>query len=702
MSSFPVDSEYSTTSFETSGSGTTATHSTSSTRSPKVSGSNSASRSKLSRTRTRNNSFGSSSGGGTRRRLSDAAITHRIETFLAAMQIKDNGENWAKREKALIDFQQLLSKVTTSSQGPNSSPSSVSDEIPHEWLTKDLCRQIVPPLTAQLKDLRSAIVRESCKLLTLFTKNLADDAAPIVSPILPHLLELCANGNKIISNYVDACLYEVVRNVRLPKTLARMVHHMEQNKSKDTRECCIKCVAIAFETYDSRVFQDAHDDGEPTDAANDLKDFIIHSLKDASSIARRYARQAFVEFSRHFPTVAKGLLSNMEKRTADPLKREIQKAEEERRMLERRASPSPGAPSSPPKKLNVKAPAPGANKVLSNSKAEVNSSEKKKKGSTRQSTPSRIPRTKTSKTLSSSKKKSESARTPTSSAQHTLPGIGARVFVKLKGQTSEALGTVRFCGDTDFRAGSWVGVELDDDLGKGDGIVQGKVYFSCEPGKGVFVRPTSIEVISLEEKSTEEKPASTKNNIRVGEKDLSISAQETNQADVQQVDPKKSIIHSITSVTKASTDGTVTDKPQNPTTSNVTYGFPTSQRVDFNPQPLIEASFRDLNMSAKTFENAMETGESILIRHRLHIDRVLSNLREEMATLAEFEALLGQHKENQEGKDAPTAEFELKCRNALTDYVYKIASGASRRHRFISEMPSTLFPSSTSAKKEEK
>ena len=47
-----------------------------------------------------------------------------------------------------------------------------------------------------------------------------------------HLIELSANGNKIISNYADECLFHVVEKVKLPKTLARVATIIQNNKSK--------------------------------------------------------------------------------------------------------------------------------------------------------------------------------------------------------------------------------------------------------------------------------------------------------------------------------------------------------------------------------------------------------------------------------------------------------------------------------------
>ncbi|EAW14193.1 putative dynactin [Aspergillus clavatus NRRL 1] len=70
--------------------------------------------------------------------------------------------------------------------------------------------------------------------------------------------------------------------------------------------------------------------------------------------------------------------------------------------------------------------------------------------------------------------------------------------------------TVRFVGTTHFAAGDWIGVELDDCTGKNDGAVQGERYFECEPGFGMFIRPSAVAAI-IEQPVRETKPPSKGN-----------------------------------------------------------------------------------------------------------------------------------------------------------------------------------------------
>lgn len=61
-------------------------------------------------------------------------------------------------------------------------------------------------------------------------------------------------------------------------------------------------------------------------------------------------------------------------------------------------------------------------------------------------------------------------------------------------------GIVKFHGTTAFAAGVWVGVELEEPVGKNDGSVKDQRYFTTQPNHGIFVRPSAVALIKEEPK----------------------------------------------------------------------------------------------------------------------------------------------------------------------------------------------------------
>ncbi|GAA6077816.1 CAP-Gly domain-containing linker protein 4 isoform X1, partial [Tachysurus ichikawai] len=58
------------------------------------------------------------------------------------------------------------------------------------------------------------------------------------------------------------------------------------------------------------------------------------------------------------------------------------------------------------------------------------------------------------------------------------------------------VGTLRFCGSTEFAGGLWAGVELQQPEGKNDGSVAGVHYFTCRMKHGIFAPLSKISKFS--------------------------------------------------------------------------------------------------------------------------------------------------------------------------------------------------------------
>ncbi|XP_037261170.1 CAP-Gly domain-containing linker protein 4 isoform X3 [Falco biarmicus] len=63
------------------------------------------------------------------------------------------------------------------------------------------------------------------------------------------------------------------------------------------------------------------------------------------------------------------------------------------------------------------------------------------------------------------------------------------------------VGTLRFCGTTEFASGQWAGIELDEPEGKNNGSVGRVQYFKCAPKRGIFAPLSKISKASDHRKS---------------------------------------------------------------------------------------------------------------------------------------------------------------------------------------------------------
>jgi tubulin-folding cofactor B len=65
-------------------------------------------------------------------------------------------------------------------------------------------------------------------------------------------------------------------------------------------------------------------------------------------------------------------------------------------------------------------------------------------------------------------------------------------------------GVIQYAGETDFAKGTWIGVQYDEPVGKNDGSVAGKRYFSCQDKFGGFVKPDKVKIGDFPEKGLDE------------------------------------------------------------------------------------------------------------------------------------------------------------------------------------------------------
>uniref|UniRef100_A0A8C1BSB5 Si:dkeyp-47f9.4 n=1 Tax=Cyprinus carpio carpio TaxID=630221 RepID=A0A8C1BSB5_CYPCA len=80
--------------------------------------------------------------------------------------------------------------------------------------------------------------------------------------------------------------------------------------------------------------------------------------------------------------------------------------------------------------------------------------------------------------------------------------IGDKVII-----AGQKVGTLWFCGSTEFAGGLWAGVELHQPVGKNDGSVAGVQYFSCPIKHGIFAPLSKVSKLSERRKYSPRQPA---------------------------------------------------------------------------------------------------------------------------------------------------------------------------------------------------
>ncbi len=75
--------------------------------------------------------------------------------------------------------------------------------------------------------------------------------------------------------------------------------------------------------------------------------------------------------------------------------------------------------------------------------------------------------------------------------------VGDRVLIR-----GEKSGTLKYIGKIHMNDGIWCGVKLDNQLGKHDGSVDGKRYFTCPPNYGIFAPLNHVKKVVPDSKDS--------------------------------------------------------------------------------------------------------------------------------------------------------------------------------------------------------
>ncbi|XAR61010.1 hypothetical protein NMG60_11034581 [Bertholletia excelsa] len=191
---------------------------------------------------------------------------------------------------------------------------------------RGLLKQLVGPLSTQLSDRRSSIVKQACHLLSFLSKELLGDFEACAEMFIPVLFKLVVITVLVIAESADNCIKTMLRNCKVARILPRIADCAKNDRSAVLRARCCEYALLVLEHWP--------DAPEIQRAADLYEDLIRCCVADAMSEVRATARTCYRMFAKTWPERSRRLFSSF-----DPVIQRIIN-DEDGSLHRRHASPS--------------------------------------------------------------------------------------------------------------------------------------------------------------------------------------------------------------------------------------------------------------------------------------------------------------------------------------------------------------------------
>ncbi|KAL7583275.1 CLIP-associated protein isoform X1 [Lactuca sativa] len=166
---------------------------------------------------------------------------------------------------------------------------------------RGLLKQLVGPLSTQLADRRSSIVKQACHLLNFLSKELLGDFEACAEMFIPVLFKLVVITVLVIAESADNCIKTMLRNCKVSRVLPRIADTAKHDRSSILRARCCEYALLILEYW--------ADAPEIQRSADLYEDLIKCCVGDAMSEVRATARACYRMFSRTWPDRSRRLFS---------------------------------------------------------------------------------------------------------------------------------------------------------------------------------------------------------------------------------------------------------------------------------------------------------------------------------------------------------------------------------------------------------
>ncbi|XP_031405587.1 CLIP-associated protein-like isoform X2 [Punica granatum] len=169
---------------------------------------------------------------------------------------------------------------------------------------RGLLKQLTGPLSTQLSDRRSSIVKQACHLLCFLSKELLGDFESFAEMFIPVLLKLVVVTVLVIAESADNCIKTILHNCNVARVLPHIVDRAKTDRSAVLRARCCEYALLILEQW--------HDSPEIQRYGDQYEDLIRCCVADAMSEVRSTARMCYRLFSKTWPERSQRLFSSFD------------------------------------------------------------------------------------------------------------------------------------------------------------------------------------------------------------------------------------------------------------------------------------------------------------------------------------------------------------------------------------------------------
>ena len=220
--------------------------------------------------------------------------------------LTDRDAHWAERDAALQRLGELLQAGAL-----NPSAGDFASSL----------KAMLSGIVTQLPDLRSQVARSACSTLMLLAAEVGDHAAldrPMREQVLPAVIALISNGNKVLATAGRECLPTLTMYCHFDGMLKVLASAVTESRHISVRHACLNSLNQALQYWPVQVLGAV---------GGLLEKALVPAATDAAHEVRALARQCLVQYQLAFPERAQHIDSRLDSPTRRKVKEETRDVE---------------------------------------------------------------------------------------------------------------------------------------------------------------------------------------------------------------------------------------------------------------------------------------------------------------------------------------------------------------------------------------